>query len=162
MGSDNLFHKRKAQRVASLARPKREKPQKPKYLIVCEGSVTEPNYFNGLRNLERLPTAHVVIFGEECDSDPLSVVEYAVQQYEAEKLDRFDEVFCVIDRDGHSNFNPAVSRVDDLKMSGGRSQESSATVSQSGSGQFHGQRLFWSFPVEGLARTAVHQFGNVV
>lgn len=118
MGSDNLFHKRKAQRVASLIREKREKPQKSKYLIVCEGSVTEPNYFKGLRNLERLPTAHVAIFGEECNSDPLSVVEYAYQQYEAERFDRFDEVFCVIDRDGHSNFKPAVSRVDGLRKSG--------------------------------------------
>ncbi len=66
MGSDNLFHKRKAQRAASFVRQKREKPQKPRYLIVCEGEATEPNYFNGLRNIERLPTAHVKICGEEC------------------------------------------------------------------------------------------------
>jgi hypothetical protein len=44
----------------------------------------------------------------------------------------------------------------------GRSQESSATFSQSSGGQFHRHRLFRSFPLEGLTRTAVHQSGNVV
>ncbi|WP_144162312.1 RloB family protein [Paraburkholderia sp. BCC1885] len=118
MGSDNLFHKRKAQRASSFVRQKREKPQKPRYLIVCEGSATEPNYFNGLRNIERLPTAHVKVCGEECGSDPLSVVQYALQLYEDEEFDRFDKVFCVIDRDGHTTFKPAVALVKDVHEKG--------------------------------------------
>lgn len=118
MGSDDLFHKRKAQRVSSLARQKREKPQKPRYLIVCEGQVTEPNYFIGMRNVERLPTTHVKVCGEECGSDPLSVAEYAYSVYDEEKLDRFDRVFCVIDRDGHATFKAAETRVKALREQG--------------------------------------------
>jgi hypothetical protein len=114
MGSDNLFHKRKAQKTSALARQKRQKALLPRYLIVCEGEATEPNYFNGLRNFERLPTAHVKVCGEECGSDPLSVVNYAAALYQEEQSDLFDRVFCVIDRDGHANFHEAVARVAEL------------------------------------------------
>src|SRR6202000_1316539 len=74
--------------------------------------------FSGLKNHERLPTAHLRICGEECGSAPMSVISYALQIYEEEKEDRFDGVFCVIDRDGHANFKLAVARVEDLKATG--------------------------------------------
>jgi hypothetical protein len=48
----------------------------------------------------------------------MSVITYALQIYEEEKEDRFDGVFCVIDRDEHANFKLAVTRVEDLKATG--------------------------------------------
>ena len=49
MGSDDLFHKRKA-RTAELHRRRvaRRAPY-DRVLIVCEGAKTEPNYFKWLR-----------------------------------------------------------------------------------------------------------------
>ncbi len=48
MGSDDLHHKRKARKGAALERQKRERGRSPRYLIVCEGSKTEPNYLHEL------------------------------------------------------------------------------------------------------------------
>ena len=50
--------------------------------------------------------------------DPLSVAETAYSVYEEEKLDRFDRVFCVIDRDGQSTFKAAETRVKALQDRG--------------------------------------------
>jgi RloB-like protein len=118
MVSNSRFQRRKAHRTSSFSRRIRQNLQRPCYLIVCEGSATEPYYFSGLKNHERLPTAHLKICGEECGSDPMSVVTYALQIYEEEKEDRFDAIFCVIDRDGHANFKAAVARIEDLKATG--------------------------------------------
>ncbi|MNC80456.1 hypothetical protein D3C75_1332440 [compost metagenome] len=52
----------------------------PTYLIVCEGKKTEPEYFNDLRNYERLASITVKVCGE-CGSAPISVVEHALQLY---------------------------------------------------------------------------------
>ena len=44
MGSDNLYHKRKAKKAKDLARRKSKRAPYDKVLIVCEGEKTEPNY----------------------------------------------------------------------------------------------------------------------
>ena len=48
MGSENLFHKRKARKNAELNRQKKERLQIARYLIVCEGTKTEPYYLKDL------------------------------------------------------------------------------------------------------------------
>ena len=45
MGSDDLFHKRKAKQTRDLKRKKDKRAPYDKVLIVCEGGKTEPNYF---------------------------------------------------------------------------------------------------------------------
>lgn len=42
MGSDNLFHKRKERKAASLRRAKAKRSPYDVVLIVCEGAKTEP------------------------------------------------------------------------------------------------------------------------
>ena len=44
MGSEDLFHRRKARGSAELQRQKRERAKYKRYLIVCEGTKTEPHY----------------------------------------------------------------------------------------------------------------------
>lgn len=39
MGSDNLFHKRREENI--------QMQRSSKWLLVCEGKQTEPNYFKG-------------------------------------------------------------------------------------------------------------------
>jgi hypothetical protein len=44
MKKDDLFRKRKEQKAADLARKTLERARGLRYLIVCEGGKTEPNY----------------------------------------------------------------------------------------------------------------------
>lgn len=77
-------------------------------LIVCEGEKTEPNYLIELISQWKLSSANVKITGDG-GSAPESVIEYAIQRFEASP--DYDRVYCVIDRDSHPNFSEAVERV---------------------------------------------------
>lgn len=109
MGTDDLFHKRKAKSIKALQRRAAKRAPYDKILIVCEGKKTEPIYFQGVRDHYGLNTANVEICGE-CDSDPRSVVHYAKQRYREERDagDAFDRVFCVFDKDAHHHYDEAL------------------------------------------------------
>jgi hypothetical protein len=89
-------------------------------LAVCEGSKTEPNYFNAIKiGLPKnvLETVQVEIIGTGANT--LTVVDRA--EKEVEKADRvrnrkFDEVWVVIDRDSFppEHFNNAIFRCQGL------------------------------------------------
>ncbi|MBV1929528.1 MAG: RloB family protein [Gammaproteobacteria bacterium] len=112
MGSDNLFHKRKAKAAGSLERRKSKRSSYDKVLIVCEGEKTEPNYFNELIQFYELNTANVAIDGI-CGSSPKSVFNRAIDlwQKEDQKGDPFDRVYCVFDKDSHETYEATISRV---------------------------------------------------
>lgn len=109
MGTDNLFHKRKARRAKELERSQGRRAAYDKVLIVCEGEKTEPNYFCELKDHYRLNSANVQVTGE-CGSDPVSVAEYALRKYrEARDAgDAYDRVFCVFDKDCHATYLQAL------------------------------------------------------
>jgi len=112
MGSEDLFHKRKA-KSAELARRKPSRAQYDKVLIVCEGSKTEPLYFQDLVDHYKINSANVKISGE-CGSDPLSVVNHGVELYRHEKQSQsgpFDRVYCVFDRDAHPTYEAAFNKL---------------------------------------------------
>lgn len=113
MGSDNLHHKRKAKNAEQLARRAAMREPYPKVLIVCEGEKTEPNYFRELKDHYALNSANIAICGEECDSDPVSIVQYAKKRYREEKAagDAFDKVYCVFDKDKHFNYEQALADI---------------------------------------------------
>jgi len=112
MGSDDLYHRRKARKAEDLARKKASRDPYPKVLIVCEGEKTEPNYFSELKDHLELSSTNVVVTGE-CGSSPISVVEYALQLYELEQNsgDPFDKVFCVFDKDIHETYQQALDKI---------------------------------------------------
>lgn len=116
MGSEDLFHKRKGKSTRSLSRRKAVKDSAPTYLIVCEGKKTEPEYFNDLRNYERLACITVKVCGE-CGSAPISVVEHALQLYEDLIRDgeTVEEIFCVFDKDNHESFFRACALIEKSK-----------------------------------------------
>ena len=105
MGTDNLFHKRKARTARALQRRAAKRAPYAKILIVCEGEKTEPNYFNGVKDHYGLNSANIEICGE-CGSDPLSILQHAKQRYREERDagDAFDKVFCVFDKDTHPQY----------------------------------------------------------
>jgi len=63
MGTDDLFHKRKAKKAGDLARSRARRAPYPKVLIVCEGEKTEPYYFKSLKDQYSLNSANVEICG---------------------------------------------------------------------------------------------------
>ncbi len=103
----------RADKVASSFERRGEKKEAGKrYLIVCEGSKTEPNYFREMRHDLRIRTAKIEICGEECGSDPVSVFNYAASVFDSDKGAKFDAVFCVIDKDDHKNLDEALAKIE--------------------------------------------------
>ncbi len=78
-------------------------------LIVCEGQKTEPAYFKGLCSTYRLSNTNIRVVPGDWGNDPLSIVKYAIREYEKSK--DYDRVYCVFDRDGHANFQQALDYV---------------------------------------------------
>ncbi len=112
MGSEDLFHKRKAKASAELGRRKAKRESYEKVLIVCEGEKTEPNYFRELVAYYELNTANVEIDGK-CGSSPKNVYKRALELYTTEENrgDPFDRVYCVFDKDTHSTYQETLTAI---------------------------------------------------
>lgn len=121
MGSDDLFRKRKAREGATLQRQRNERARNKRYLIVCEGTKTEPHYFRELLDELRIRPQLVRIAPNDGVS-PDRVVAHALALYENDAVsgDAYDTAYCVFDRDRHATFDAAVQRTKDL--SGQRSR----------------------------------------
>lgn len=119
MGSEDLFHKRKARAVATFQREKRLREKNKRYLIVCEGTKTEPQYLQELLADFRILPQMVRVAANDGVS-PDRVVAHALMLYEDDKVtgDPFDQVYCVFDRDQHTTFDSAVQRTKDLAAAG--------------------------------------------
>lgn len=110
MGSDDLFHKRKASAQA-VKRQRHPQERKPRILIVCEGEKTERLYLNALCQAWAIPTTSLKIERTQ-GSSPDQVVSTAQKKAaeEQKKGDAYDEVYCVFDKDTHEHFDAALDR----------------------------------------------------
>ena len=61
MGSEDLFHKRKARKAEETARKKGKIKPYDRVLIVCEGEKTEPIYFEEIRVTLELDSANIKV-----------------------------------------------------------------------------------------------------
>jgi hypothetical protein len=111
MGNDNLFHKKKARKANELTRTRQKRTQQVRILIACEDSKSSAYYFEEMAHSYDLKA--VTVKGKECGSAPISVVNFAITQYEeAEKDgDPYDRVYCVFDRDQHESFALACQKI---------------------------------------------------
>lgn len=113
MMSDQLFHKRMRSLNKRETRNSSKKTQIPKILIICEGTKTEPKYFEEMKIDLRLPS----IFISGKGIDPQSIVECAIKE-----INNYDEIWCVFDRDDVPavRFNAAIemanARMDKIKI----------------------------------------------
>lgn len=109
MGSDNLFHRRRARRIKDLQRKRAKRAPYDRVLIVCEGSKTEPKYLGDLVDDLKLNSANIEVDGDGCGSSPISIVRHARARCHQErgKNDAFDRVYCVYDQDSHGSFQEA-------------------------------------------------------
>ncbi|HEV3360609.1 MAG TPA: RloB family protein [Pseudonocardiaceae bacterium] len=74
-------------------------------LVVCGGDVTEPSYFEGLRQFHRNPAIKVVI--RKKSVDPVNLVAYAAKLRDNDP-DSFEDVWCVVDVDDF-DLEPAIT-----------------------------------------------------
>ena len=95
--------------------PKRNVPKRSPYdrvLIVCEGSKTEPHYFQSLIDYLKLNTANVEVDGSS-NSAPRSVVQHAKRRYQDDS--DFDRIYCVFDKDEHPSYAEAVNSLQNAR-----------------------------------------------
>ena len=109
MGTDDLFHKRKSREAESLRRQAAKRAPYDVVLIVCEGAKTEPYYFKGLREHLRLNNANIVITDKKTGTDPLSVVNLAIKEFNKDPY--YDRVYCVFDKDKHTTYPAALEKI---------------------------------------------------
>jgi RloB-like protein len=93
---------------------RRRGPQREPYdsvLIVCEGGKTEPQYLDGLKQAFKLSSANIRVTSAD-GTDPESIVRFAERLVNREG--GYDRIYCVFDRDGHSNFSLAIGLIKQL------------------------------------------------
>ncbi|MBN1971511.1 MAG: RloB domain-containing protein [Candidatus Delongbacteria bacterium] len=121
---DNAIKKRIAQKQRRQERAFNTRNVRKKYLIVCEGERTEPNYFTSLK--KKLPKGVVEIDIEGTGANTLSLVDIAIRlkKEQAEKAKRstihrpYDHVWVVFDKDDFPdvNFDNAIFRARSSKI----------------------------------------------
>lgn len=107
-------------RERSEARRPAFREVKRRLLVVCEGMLTEPQYISGLAGYLRNAILQITIPPEQ--GDPRRLIELAkLYNHKAEQDARrsrdanlrFEEVWCVFDKDDHERFNDACQMAED-------------------------------------------------
>lgn len=103
MGTDNLFKKKKAKKITKSG---------DLVAIICEGTKTEPNYINDFildfRNSRNRTKIRVM---QHAVTDPLNLVKQSITAIKS----GYDIVYCVFDRDTHTNFDDAINLAKESK-----------------------------------------------
>jgi hypothetical protein len=101
-----------------MKRPYTPRQRKRRFLLYCEGEVTEPEYFRDLKRFLRNPLVEIEI-GNEKRNDPKGLVELAKQRRDSARRDAkrekddsllYDEVWCVFDVDDHAKLLEAIQQ----------------------------------------------------
>lgn len=111
MGSENLFHKRKAKKAKDLQRREECRQANKRVLVVCEGE-TEVSYFQEAREHYKLNALDVEI-NNKGTSDPKNIVAFAKNLFTKARNEGnpFDLVFLVFDKDNADRYNAAVQAI---------------------------------------------------
>jgi hypothetical protein len=111
MGSEDLFHKRKAKKAKDLQRREEYRQAKKRVLIVCEGE-TEVSYFLEAREHYKLNALDVEI-NNKGTPDPKNIVNFAKNLFTKARNEGnpFDLVFLVFDKDDVHRYNAAVQAI---------------------------------------------------
>jgi RloB-like protein len=96
---DNDPRRRQARTAErKLARAKASREGLPVFLVICEGTETEPNYLRGLCESRRINFANVKIETSGSKTSSLALVKKARASFA--KNNDYDHVFVVLDDDG--------------------------------------------------------------
>lgn len=108
MGTDDLCKKRKTK--IRDRKPKRQENEV--ILIVCEGEKTEKNYLNRLKDFFRLSNVSINIISSK-KPNPSQIVEFTKEK---NKDYSYNKVYCVFDKDTHSDFDKARQECEKYKF----------------------------------------------
>jgi hypothetical protein len=105
-------------RWSDLRRPSRRRERRPHVLIVCEGEKTENSYFRRLKHATRARGSLIEVKIIGLGAVPATVVDEAIEaKREAERSARrndeswrYDQVWCVFDRDEHPGVQEAYEK----------------------------------------------------
>ncbi|NEA43107.1 RloB family protein [Streptomyces sp. SID11385] len=100
-----------------ISKPRARRQENRKFLIVTEGTRTEPQYFENFAALLNAKAVQVVkVKPVGIGRDPAAVVREAERRRRAERNggDPFDEVWCVVDVDRHETLPRACKEARDL------------------------------------------------
>ena len=101
-----------------LERKRARRAGHDRILIVSEGSKTEPNYFNDIRQTYRLSTANIAVHPSGGGTAPTQVVHYARKIFETghKNIQRrsFERIYAVFDRDDHDSYFDALKLAESL------------------------------------------------
>lgn len=102
---------------ADLIKPYQTEPTgDERILILCEGEKTEPKYLHAFIEQYGLPSDRIVVRCVKAAQHPLAMAKWAagellyasyLAQSDSDKLP-YTEVWCVFDRDGHTDFDDAL------------------------------------------------------
>ena len=117
----SIFQMVKSRTSKELKRKQAFKTPNKIELIVCEGSSTEPAYFNALRKKLRLSAIHIDVVGLENRSEPIDVVQHAISKKKqgANKGVPYNKIWCVIDVEipmPHKSLEEAIEKAKDKKL----------------------------------------------
>jgi hypothetical protein len=101
-------------RARELIRKKGKRLPFPRILNVCEGEKTEPQYFDEIRQTNRVPSAHMTVLPCAYGTQPRQVVDFAYATF-FNKAKAFEYVFAVFDRDSHTTYHDALTRANALE-----------------------------------------------
>jgi hypothetical protein len=96
-----------------------------KILIACEGSKTEPIYFNSIRNDLRSPTLEIIVLPPQKKTDPGNIIERLIEERQKMKNEKRwttnDAAWAVFDGDEHierskENWQTAINRANSQKI----------------------------------------------
>lgn len=114
MGTDDLFKKRKAAR--KKRRYEFKNPKIDSFLIVTEGTCTEPNYFNGLKrkiestvggNVEVVKMPEIDVHGEGMSTARL--IEATEKLVNRANI-MYQNIWLIFDKDDFTDFDSAIER----------------------------------------------------
>ncbi len=128
MGTDDLFKKRKGRKIKRKENMQQMAPYR--YLIVCEGEKTEPNYFEGIKNQVDEKFVDKIDINVELDIEGTgknteSLVNYAIKKRSlSEKI--YGNVWVVFDKDNFSDeqFTNTINKAGENEIRAAWSNES--------------------------------------
>lgn len=98
-----------AKRRRSSSRPQRQFAQR--ILVVTEGTLTEPQYIEGLQQFLRSKCANATVKTVSVGKDPLRVVQKCIKLRNGalqKDKERFDHCVCLVDVDKHQTLRAAI------------------------------------------------------
>jgi RloB-like protein len=105
MKNKRLVQEQRKREVRATILARKRTPEiksKLSFLIVTEGQNTEPSYFNFLKTLGN-HSVEIIGMG----FDPLALVNHALALSQS---NRYDQVWCVFDRDEHEHFTNSIRK----------------------------------------------------